>query len=264
MLRIEHHGDVLRIEMASLSSRLVGYTASAYLSRGVMIDCGFPLARRHVASVLERYRPRGVFLTHHHEDHAGNVELVARSGIPISASDETLARVRAPAPIRFYRRVTWGSADAVVAPIVPFDASELSLVPAPGHSSDHHVVWDASDGTLFGGDLYLGVKVRVAHPKENPRVLAATLRRIAALGPSRLFDAHRGFVPNPAPLLVAKADWTEEAIAAIERRVDAGAPDSTIVREVFGGESLPGYFSGGEYSRANFVTAVRRGLADSR
>jgi glyoxylase-like metal-dependent hydrolase (beta-lactamase superfamily II) len=264
MFRIEHFGDVLRIEMGSPSGRLVGYTASAYLTRGVMVDCGFPLARRHVAAVLERYRPRGVFLTHYHEDHAGNVELVARSGIPIAASDETLARVRAPAPIRFYRRVTWGSAQSVVAPILPFESTDLSLVPAPGHSSDHHVVWDATDGTLFGGDLYLGVKVRVAHPGEEPRLLATTLRRIAALGPSRLFDAHRGFVPNPAPLLVAKADWTEDTVAAIERRVDAGAPDSRIVREVFGGESLPGYVSGGEYSRTNFVAAVRRGLTGGR
>jgi hypothetical protein len=69
-------------------------------------------------------------------------------------------------------------------------------------------------------------------------------------------------VPNPAPLLAAKADWTEETIAAIERRIAAGLPDSAIVRELFGGESMPGYFSGGDYSRTNFVGAVRRGMEE--
>jgi type IV secretory pathway protease TraF len=91
-------------------------------------------------------------------------------------------------------------------------------------------------------------------------VLVRTLRGVATLGPARLFDAHRGYVPNPVPLLRAKADWTEETIALIERRIVAGAPDAAIVRELFGGESMPGYISGGDYSRTNFVRAVRRGI----
>ena len=66
--------------------------------------------------------------------------------------------------------------------------------------------------------------------------------------------------PVPVPLLMAKADWTEETIAAIERRITAGASNAAIVRELLGGESLPGYVSGGDYSRTNFVKAVRRGM----
>jgi glyoxylase-like metal-dependent hydrolase (beta-lactamase superfamily II) len=260
MLRIERHGDVTRFEMTSIGSRLVGYSSSAYFVRGVLIDCGFHAARRAMDAILEREQPEGVFITHYHEDHAGNVERVAKLGLPIAASEETLRRTRAPARIRFYRRVTWRSAPPLVSPVRPFAHDRLRLVAAPGHSADHHVIWDEGDGTLFGGDLYLGVKVRIAHPAEEPRVLAATLRRIAALGPTRLFDAHRGFVANPVPLLEAKADWTDETIAAIERRIAAGASDEAIVRELFGGESTSGYFSGGDYSRTNFVRAVRRSI----
>ena len=261
MIRVERHVDVTRFEMASIAGRLIGYSASVYLVRGVLVDCGFHSALPHMSALLERERPRGVYLTHHHEDHAGNIECVAKLGIPVAASAETLARLRAPERIRAYRRVTWGSAPPLRSTLQPFDDGDLALVPAPGHSSDHHVVWDTNRGTLFGGDLYLGVKVRIAHPGEDPRVLARTLRRMAALGPERLFDAHRGFVANPAPLLIAKADWTDETIAAIERRIVAGAPDAVIVRELFGGESFPGYVSGGDYSRTNFVRAVRKGLA---
>jgi glyoxylase-like metal-dependent hydrolase (beta-lactamase superfamily II) len=260
MLRVEQHGDVTRFEMSSAVSRLVGYTASAFLVRGALIDCGFHGARRELDAILAGERPRGVLITHYHEDHAGNVERVATLGIPIGASPETLSKMRAPAPIRAYRRLTWRSAPPLRSAVTPFESDRLALVAAPGHCSDHHVVWDAQDGTLFGGDLYLGVKVRIAHPGEDPRVLATTLRRIAALGPARLFDAHRGYVPNPVPLLEAKADWTDETIAAIERLIASGASDSAIVRELFGGESVPGYFSGGDYSRTNFVRAVRRGM----
>ena len=261
MLRVEQHGDVTRFEMASATSRLIGYSASAFLKRSTLIDCGFHSARRHLDALLEHERPQGVIITHHHEDHAGNVERVAHRGIPIAASPETMAKLRSPKSIRLYRRVTWGSQPPLRSVVVPFESENLRLVAAPGHCSDHHVVWDETDGTLFGGDLYLGVKVRIAHPGEDPRLLAKTLRQIAALGPQRLFDAHRGFVPNPAPLLEAKADWTEETISAVERRIASGASDATIVRELFGGESIPGYFSGGDYSRTNFVRAVRKGLA---
>jgi glyoxylase-like metal-dependent hydrolase (beta-lactamase superfamily II) len=258
MLRIERHGDVTRYEMSSPWSRAISYTASAYLVRGVLIDCGFHAARHHLEAVLSATRPRGLFITHYHEDHAGNAERVAQLRIPIAASPDTIARLRSPTPIRLYRRVTWGTAPPLRSAVTRFESDELALVAAPGHSADHHVVWDATDGTLFGGDLYLGVRVRVAHPGEDPRVLARTLRAVAALGPTRLFDAHRGLVANPVPLLLAKADWIDETVAAIERRIAAGEPDARIVRELFGGESLPGYFSGGDYSRTNFVRAVRR------
>ena len=244
--------------MSSPWSRAIGYTASAYLVRGVLIDCGFHGARHHVRAMLAETRPRGLMLTHYHEDHAGNVERVAQMGIPIAASPDTLQRLWSPAPIRLYRRVTWGIAPPLLTPVTAFQTDDLALVAAPGHSADHHVVWNAADGTLFGGDVYLGVKVRVAHPGEDPRVLAATLRHIAALGPTRLFDAHRGFVARPVPLLIAKADWIEETIASIEARIAAGASDAAIVRDEFGGESVPGYLSGGDYSRTNFVRAVRR------
>lgn len=258
VIRTERYGDVTRFEMASAVSRCIGYSASAYLSRGVLIDCGFPRVARGVAALLARERPSGVMVTHHHEDHAGNAELVARSGIPMAASPATLAALRSPGSIRLYRRVTWGTPPPLRTPVVPFEHDDLRLIPAPGHSHDHHVVWDASTGTLFGGDLYLGVKVRIAHPGEDPRRLARTLRAIASLGPVRLFDAHRGFVDAPASLLESKADWIDETVQAVEARITAGLSNRAIVRELFGGESLPGYFSGGDYSRTNFVRSVRR------
>jgi glyoxylase-like metal-dependent hydrolase (beta-lactamase superfamily II) len=260
MLQVEQHGDVTRFAMTSAGSRMMGYSASAYLVRGVLVDCGFHMARKELDAIIDREGPRGVLITHHHEDHAGNVERIARRGIPISASAETLAKMRSPAPIRAYRRFTWGPAPPLRSSVAPFDNDRLRLVAAPGHCSDHHVVWDETDGTLFGGDLYLGVKVRIAHPGEDPRVLVKTLRGVATLGPARLFDGHRGYVPDPVPLLRAKADWTEETIAMIERRIAAGASDTVIVRELFGGESMPGYISRGDYSRTNFVRAVRRGM----
>ena len=261
MIRLERHDNVTRVHCSSARSRLVGYAVSAYLVRGVLVDTGFHGMRRDLARLLGERPLAGAVVTHQHEDHAGNVELLARAGVPLAMSPDTLEAVRHVGPIRFYRRFTWEPMPALATPVEPFDpaAVGLALLPTPGHSPDHHVIWDADTGTLFGGDLFLGVKVRVAHPGENPRLVAQSVRAAAALAPRRLFDAHRGLVERPVPLLLAKADWLDETIGRIERRLAEGWSDRAIRRDVLGREEPAGYFSRGDYSRLNFVRAVRAG-----
>jgi hypothetical protein len=117
-------------------------------------------------------------------------------------------------------------------------------------------VWDAERETLFAGDLFLGVKVRVAHPGEDLRLLARSVRAAAALHPTRMFDAHRGLVPNPVDALLAKANWLDETIGTIERYHTCGWSDRAIARRVLGREDAAYYVSHGAMSKRNFVRAV--------
>jgi glyoxylase-like metal-dependent hydrolase (beta-lactamase superfamily II) len=145
----------------------------------------------------------------------------------------------------------------------PFESDELRTIHAPGHTADHYVVWDEDRSTLFSGDLFLGVKVRATFPDEDPRQLASTIRRVAAMRPERMFDAHRGLVRDPTNALVAKADWLDETIASIDKRIDAGWSDRAIRNDVLGPESAIGTVSGGEYSKLTMVRAARRTRASS-
>ena len=255
------HDDVLRVELFTARSRVMGYGVSMYLVRGTLVDTGFHAVRRAVAHLVDERRPAGALVTHYHEDHAGNVELLARRGVPLDMGAETEARLRDVKPIGFYRRYTWHAMPPLTSPRVPYAPAGLAMLHLPGHSSDHHVVWDAERRTLFSGDLFLGVKVRIMHPAEDPYVLERSLRTAAALAPERLFCAHRGPVPNPVQALLAKADWTAETIAAVERRIADGSSDDAITRDVLEGESFTGWVSRGDYARRNFVKAVRRGMA---
>ena len=173
-------------------------------------------------------------------------------------SAATRRAVAAVAPVAAYRRYTWGAMEPVPPEAPAFDPAPLVLVPTPGHTADHHAVWDPERETLYGGDLFLGVQVRIAHPSEDPRALARSLRAAAALRPRRLFDGHRGLVSDPVAALEAKAAWTEDTVGAVERLLDRGWSDQAIRDALLGGESLVGRLSGGEYSRGAFVAAVRR------
>jgi hypothetical protein len=101
------------------------------------------------------------------------------------------------------------------------------------------------------------VKVRVARPMEEPRALALSARRAAALQPKRVLDSHRGLVPNGVDALLAKASWLEEMIGRIDERIARGWSDRAITRALLGREDVVYAVSRGDLSRVNFVRAVR-------
>jgi glyoxylase-like metal-dependent hydrolase (beta-lactamase superfamily II) len=260
MVDIIEHDGVTQWRFASRWSQMAGYTASAFLTAdGLLVDTGIPASRREFAALLDRHHVRAVMITHHHEDHAGNVEQVAGRGLPIWMPDATLPLVRHVERIRAYRRFTWFSMPPLRSPVVAFTPDTLIPVATPGHSADHHVLFDSATSTLFSGDLFLGVAVRITHHDEDPWEQIASLERAAALEPVRLFDAHRGLVPDAAAALRAKAAWIREMVSTMQRAITSGQTDAQILRSIMGGESVTGLVSGGEYSRRNFIRAVRRG-----
>jgi glyoxylase-like metal-dependent hydrolase (beta-lactamase superfamily II) len=262
MIHAEAHGDVTRLVLTHRPSRLIGMSVSAYLVRGVLVDCGFPAIGQELeACIASRGPVRGALITHHHEDHAGNVERLARMAVPMGMSPATEAAVRSPPPLALYRRVTWGTPLPLGTPVTPFSDDDLRLVPTPGHCADHHVVWDAREGTLFAGDLFLGVRSVTVHANEQPRRLIASLRRAIALVPARMFDGHRGLVDRPMEALEARVAWLEAAIGRIEELIARGWSDRAIQREVLGRDGVARLYSAGEYSKRNFVRACRRELS---
>ena len=260
MLAIEPYGDVTRLRFSTPVTRAMGYEVSAYFTRGVLVDTGFPMVAPELAAWLDGARPAGVVLTHHHEDHAGNLELIARGGLPVAAADSTLRASRELGPLGLYRRLCWGTPPAFRSAVVRFDADGLRLVPMPGHSADHHAVWDAERETLFAGDLFLGVKVRVAQGAEILPELVRSLRAAIALAPKRLFCAHRGLVPDPLGALRAKAEWLESLMFEASRLAGDGVPVRAITRQLLGREGLTALISRGKLSKANLVrSAIAKG-----
>ena len=223
-----------------------------------MIDTGFHRARRELLAAVRSLGVRGAIVTHWHEDHAGNVGMLAANGVTVFLRAETDRTLRARPPIQLYRQIVWGHAPALSIDVAPLDIGGLECIHTPGHSGDHQVVWDPATHTLFSGDLWLGVRARILHASENPYEIVESLRRIHALEPERMFDAHRGMVANPIRAIEAKIAWLSETMAEIERRIQAGWSDRAIVRRVLGGEEIAAFISRGDYARRNLVKAVRR------
>ena len=261
MLQLIEHGDVRELRLSSWTSRRVGYAVSAFIARGTLIDAGFPNAAPAVGRFLQSQPVAGAVLTHAHEDHSGGVAALLALGVGVHCAPLTEAWLRRRERIGLYRRVTWGRRVRLTRPLTPFAPDGLHLRHTPGHSADHHVVWDAERGTVFGGDLFIGVKLRLAHHDEEMRPQVVALREVASWQPERYFDAHRGLLQDPVGQLRAKADWIEETIGRIEALVVRGWPDGRIRNEVLGADDPTGRWSFGAYSKANFVRNVRETMA---
>lgn len=257
MIKVTEHGDVREFVLSTRFSRAMGYQVSVFSIQGTLIDCGFPRVAPAVATILDSGAITQAILTHWHEDHAGNVGLLAKRQIPTMIGTETLARIPEGTRLPLYRWLTWGSMTSVELP--PLCGSErLEVIPTPGHTSDHVAVFDPNSATVFGGDLFLGVKASNAHEDENPYHTLASVRRIRDLAPVRYFDSHRGLVLDPMVALSAKADWLASAIGQIEVGLDQGEPDAAIRERVLGPEALVARVSFGQMSKLNFIRAVRR------
>ena len=247
---------VVRLRFSSWRGRAMGYDVSAYLVHGVLVDTGFPGVRAEVLDVIRALGPRGAVVTHWHEDHAGNAPALAALRLPVHMHERCEATLRARPPIRAYRRIVWGRTARLSVPLVDFNPAPLQIIETPGHSNDHLVVWDEARRILASGDLFLGVKVRVAHLHESPRALLRSLRAVAALEPRILLDPHRGVVEHAAALLRAKIGWMEEAIGEIHALAAAGCGEREIQQRVLGREAVVGWVSVGEYSKRSLVKAV--------
>lgn len=259
---------VIRLRMNGWRGRAVGYEVNAYMLGDVLVDSGFPGVQRALLDAVRTLAPRGAVMTHSHEDHSGNAPALAQLGVPLLMHPACEAVLRAHAHIGAYRRFVWGRTKKLGEGLATFDAAPLEVVATPGHAADHLVVWDAERRIVASGDLFLGVKVRVAHTHESPSLLVQSLRAVAALEPRILLDAHRGVVENATAMLRAKVAWMEDVMGEVRSLAALGCSERVIQRRVLGREPLVGLVSLGEYSKLSLVHTILqdggRGTADGR
>jgi hydroxyacylglutathione hydrolase len=224
--------------------------------RVAVIDPG-PARAAHLDAVVAAVAGRAVeavLLTHAHPDHAAGAAAVAeRLGAPVAASALALGRAGLEG------RVLHDGEEVRLAP----GEGALVAVATPGHSRDHLAFWKRPERWLFTGDLVLGEgSSAVLHPDGRVGEYLASLRRLEALRPSRLFPGHGPPVDAAEARLRAYREHRRERERQVEAAIAAGAATPAEIREKVYGSLPPGLARAAEASVSAHLYHLRsRGVA---
>lgn len=193
---------------------------------------------------------QGVLVTHIHLDHAGAAGWFAARGVDIHVHSRGARHLVDPGRLLESARGVYGDRfDALWGGLTPAPADRVKAIAdgetieiaglrftahdTPGHAFHHHAF--SVDGTIFTGDAAgarLGdspyLSVTSAPPQFHLEHTLASLDKLAALSPDRLFLTHFGGVETPAEHLAAYRESVELNAEFVRQRV----------REGYTGESL--------------------------
>jgi endoribonuclease LACTB2 len=158
--------------------------------------------------------PSRVILTHRHLDHIGGVKDLRERfpGLPVAKmihKDEGLPE---------------GTTDLRDGQVVKGDGVTLVPVHTPGHASDHLCYFLEEERALFSGDLILNGSTSVIPDEDGDLAdYMASLRRVQALAPRRIYPAHGAVIEDAAGKIQEYIDHRMERERQILQTLGDGA-----------------------------------------
>lgn len=220
-------------------------TRTWLLGETAVIDPG-PAIQSHVEAILAAMPGLEVILiTHRHGDHApAAVPVAQRSGARIFAPPGVLDDSSVD------RRLHGGE-------WIEIGDERLQVVHTPGHTGEH-VCFVTQDGDLFTGDTILGSGTTAIFPPDGDMSdYMASLRKLRALGPKRIFPAH-GPERDDAIALIDeylrhREDRERQILAALDRPLGLSELREAIYRGLH-----PGLAKGAEAQLSAHLTKLER------
>jgi len=258
------YGPVRYFQMARTFLGRAIYWTGVYWVDGLLLDSGPPNLAREVRRLCEELAVRQCVTTHHHEDHSGNHTLLREQfRITPLAHATGVARIAKPeSQPQLYRRVAWGVPTPAQAEVIGESLDtpnfHFQVIHTPGHAEDHIALYEPDRQWLFTGDLYLAPKLRYLRADEDIYAMLDSLRRVIALDPVVLFCQHRGRVENATAMLRRKLDFLVELGEHIHHLHRQGLAEGAIARALPGSDLFWRIWTGGHFSKRNFVQAFLR------
>lgn len=194
-------------------------------SRLALVEPATPFAdeRRVLDEVLEALAAEGrrvelLVITHHHEDHVGDVErLRQRLGVPVYAHPRTAERL--PWPVDH----TLDDGDELELG----EGIRLRAVHTPGHAPGHLVLHELGSGIAHAGDMVAGEGTILIDPDDAGDMgqYLASLERLGQLGTRALVPAHGPVLHDPRGVVDHYVRHRLAREAKVLAALDAGAHD---------------------------------------
>lgn len=240
-------------------------TCISYCVGNVVIDTG---PSNEWPTVNEFYRDKAidtVLLTHHHEDHSGNgARFIEEFEATLYSHANNHVSLSAGMQLPYTRRKTFGNVSAFTPQLLPDvvytdNGYVLTPVHVPGHSDDLCCYFEANEGWLFTGDLFVSSRLKYMTIEEDMSAWIDSLQRVLMLDFDTVFCSHRAVILGKEGL-AKKLQFFIDFRAKVQDLHKQGVSARGITRKLLGREDFPTYLSHGYMSKKTMVDSALRSL----
>lgn len=236
-----------------------------YFVDGLLIDTGHSNMEVEIMKTLTKLPVNQVFITHHHEDHTGNLAPLQRYfQCPTYASSLCVEMMKNPPKISPAQWMTWGDRPAnfelkVKEEYIETPNHTFQIIPIPGHAKDMVALWEKEEGWLFSADLWVYDYIRYFMRAESVGEQIESLKLVLSLDFEVLFCSHNPQFENVKPRLRNKLQFFEDFYGNVADLHHKGHSISAIHKALNIKESWQIRIASlGELSTLNMVKAVIR------
>jgi glyoxylase-like metal-dependent hydrolase (beta-lactamase superfamily II) len=237
IVEIEQFGEVEAIRLGYGPIGRPFMSVYLYILDGLVIDTGQRHMQKTVIQLLDKKKLHQILLTHHHEDHSGNASAIHRHHhIEAFGHPLTVQKMADDFRILPYQLFIWGRSESIglstLGPEVESNRYKLVPVHTPGHSKDHTVFLEKTNGWLFSGDLYLGERIKFFRSDEKIFDQIESLKKVLKLDFDALFCAHNPCPENGKSKLKQKLKFLEDIFGQVQRLKDMGLNHREIFKRM--------------------------------
>ncbi len=232
---------------------------------GLLIDTGHSNMRKEVVQAVGSLGVEQIFITHHHEDHTGNLAILQpHFACPALASAKCVELMKDPPPISFAQWLTWGARPPFLGLAETMDRLStprfnFEIHPIPGHAEDMLCLYEPNQGWLFSADLWVSDRIRYFMRAESVQEQIKSLQRVLTLDFDVLFCSHNPQLHGGKQRLANKLQFFQDFYGKVAREYQSGVPSHQIMKTLGLRENWNiRLTSGGELSTLNMIKAVIR------
>lgn len=245
--------------------------AHIYYVDGLLIDTGQSKMRNSILAATEKLEVEQIFITHHHEDHSGNIKaLKDQHNCEAYASKLCCEMMKAPPKLSFAQKITWGRRPAQNDLIPKQQTIETSkycfdIIPIPGHAPDMVALYEPNRKWLFSADLYLNSYIDYFVYSESIAEQMTSIKKILALDFDVLLCSHKPQLKHGKQQLSKKLHFLESFFEEVSILHTQGFSAKEIFKHLKLKENWwVKILSSGSLSKVNMVHSVIRDLEEAK